>query len=46
MCAQITHPASKLGFPWELLTVFIVIFFGIFLLRSIGFSSADPFMPQ
>jgi hypothetical protein len=41
LCAnhQGNNPGTKEGFPWELVTVFLVIFFGIILLRVVNASA-------
>ena len=36
---QGNNPGTKQGFPWELVTVFLVIFFGIILLRVVNASA-------
>lgn len=41
LCAnhQGNNPGTKEGFPWELVTVFLVIFFGIILLQVVNASA-------
>jgi hypothetical protein len=42
---QGNNPGTKAGFPWELVTVFAVIFFGIILLRLVNSSAGmDSFL--